>query len=290
MTRVKFADIGERASGNWLGILISLGVSEVAMSGRHGPCPGCGGGDRFRWQPGNERFLCSQGNGDLISGDGFDLLRHAYGWSPREALNQVASVLGSERPKATPGAPRRSDVWLAELPVPRGQRRRYAELEHRTLGKPVRYWEYVNAFGELMYAVARFESSEGKALRPLSYGVSAGQRGARWAWKRPHVLLPWNLKGIYDRPDAPVLICEGEKASESAIPLAPGYVVTTHHGGAAQPHLTHWDHLAKRDVVVLPDDDAASVEQWAPRLAEILHKAHTRSVKVIEPATFWRSN
>lgn len=37
------------ARGNWKSILRQTGVPESALSGKHSPCPGCGGKDRFRF-------------------------------------------------------------------------------------------------------------------------------------------------------------------------------------------------------------------------------------------------
>ena len=84
--------------------------------------------------------------------------------------------------------------------------------------------------------------------------------------------VPQNLPELYARPDAPVVVAEGEKAAEAAGLLLPEYVATCGHGGASQAHLTHWGHLSRRDVLLWPDDDAASVETWAPTLADILRK------------------
>lgn len=42
-------DIHELARGRWRGILMAAGISEKFLTGKHGPCPTCGGKDRFRW-------------------------------------------------------------------------------------------------------------------------------------------------------------------------------------------------------------------------------------------------
>ena len=158
----------------------------------------------------------------------------------------------------------------------------YRSLRHPEFGTPVRWWTYESARAELMFAVARFETAEGKGVRPASFGRFDPSQRPAWRWKRPHVLIPWNLPALYARPDAPVVVAEGEKAAEAAGVLLPGYVPTCGHGGAHQPHLTHWDHLSRRAVLLWPDDDAASVETWAPTLAGILGKLGC-SVTVADP-------
>jgi phage/plasmid primase-like uncharacterized protein len=61
------------------------------------PCPGCGGEDRFRYddKDGKGTFYCG-GGGNPISGDGFELLHHIYGWDFRRAADEVRQVLGVE--------------------------------------------------------------------------------------------------------------------------------------------------------------------------------------------------
>ena len=37
------------AAGKWHGLLLGFGLSERQLSGKHCPCPICGGNDRFRF-------------------------------------------------------------------------------------------------------------------------------------------------------------------------------------------------------------------------------------------------
>ncbi|MDD2750779.1 primase-helicase zinc-binding domain-containing protein [Acidithiobacillus sp.] len=88
------------ATNRWPEILVQLGIPAQALVDRHGPCPGCGGEDRFRFdnQKGRGTFFCSQGGGDPISGDGFSLLHHVHGWNFKQSIEQVARVLGTLPP------------------------------------------------------------------------------------------------------------------------------------------------------------------------------------------------
>lgn len=61
----------------WRRVLLSAGVGEKQLANKHGPCPACGGKDRFRFD--NKR-----GRGDFIcnhcgAGDGFKLLMNIQG-------------------------------------------------------------------------------------------------------------------------------------------------------------------------------------------------------------------
>jgi hypothetical protein len=90
MTAPTFAMVKIAAHGRWPEILAGLGIDPAALRNRHGPCPGCGGIDRFRFDDKDDgRFYCG-GGGEPVSGDGFALLQHVYGWTAREALERVS--------------------------------------------------------------------------------------------------------------------------------------------------------------------------------------------------------
>lgn len=80
----------ELATGRWLGILPSLGIRSEFLTGKHGPCPMCGGKDRWRFDNKMERgtWICNE----CGAGDGFKLLQVFHGWSFHEALNEVKRV------------------------------------------------------------------------------------------------------------------------------------------------------------------------------------------------------
>jgi putative DNA primase/helicase len=84
----------ERARGHWREILPLLGVDERFLTGRHGPCPMCGGKDRFRFTDKDRDgwFICNQ----CGPGSGILLLRRLHSWGHAEACRQVDEVLGAE--------------------------------------------------------------------------------------------------------------------------------------------------------------------------------------------------
>ena len=90
---ISFQVIKLAAAGRWPEILTAFGISALALSGKHGPCPGCGGKDRFRYAGGDDgQFFCGQG-GVVTGGDGFSLLEH-MGYAKADALKAVAQYLG----------------------------------------------------------------------------------------------------------------------------------------------------------------------------------------------------
>lgn len=72
MSRITNDDnIMRLAHGKWRSILMSNGLSESVLDGKHHPCPICGGKDRFRFinKKGDGWWICNQ----CGSGDGMDM-------------------------------------------------------------------------------------------------------------------------------------------------------------------------------------------------------------------------
>jgi putative DNA primase/helicase len=89
--------VKQHASGRWPYILQALGLPAAALSGRNGPCPGCGGRDRFQlttrgpaadWGRWSCRYHANGG------GDGFALVMHWHNCGFGEAVARVGIVLG----------------------------------------------------------------------------------------------------------------------------------------------------------------------------------------------------
>lgn len=85
-------DVRDHVNGKWKGILGTFGIPESALTGKHGPCPLCGGTDRFRWdnKDGRGTYICSH----CGSGDGWDLLMKFKGWDFKTAAREVRQVVG----------------------------------------------------------------------------------------------------------------------------------------------------------------------------------------------------
>jgi putative DNA primase/helicase len=109
-----FRDAHEAACGRWASILPHVGVPADALTGKHGPCPGCGGRDRFRFddKDGRGTFICG-GGGNVIAGDGFTLLAHVCGFTDLDALRAVADHLGLKGDAASMARVRQSQETAA---------------------------------------------------------------------------------------------------------------------------------------------------------------------------------
>lgn len=67
----------------------------------------------------------------------------------------------------------------------------------------------------------------------------------------------YNTPDLAARPDASVLVVEGEKTANAAQKLFPDYVVTTWMSGASSVHRTEMVALVGRSIVIWPDNDEA---------------------------------
>lgn len=108
MTGPRSSDI--HAAVDWRDTLERLGIEPAALTGKHAPCPGCGGRDRFRFddRDGRGTWICGRG-GDPVAGDGFQLLEHVHGWSFREARDRVLEIMGGAAPAANASPPPRRE-------------------------------------------------------------------------------------------------------------------------------------------------------------------------------------
>lgn len=111
--------------GRWPQVLRALGVDESYLRNKHGPCPACGGTDRYRFSNHNNdgMFFCNQ----CGAGDGFKLLQLTHGWNFKTAIHEIEKIAGDVKP----------EVHREHDGTPR-LRRTFAELIPATDSLPVR--------------------------------------------------------------------------------------------------------------------------------------------------------
>lgn len=129
---------------------------------------------------------------------------------------------------------------------------------------PFKSWKYFNDQGELMFVVARYNFAEGKQIRPYSVHEVNGQHMWRQGLGGLTMLPLYNLLDVLERPNAPVLIVEGEKACDAAktIPELAHFVPVTYQSGAKAWKKSDWTPLKGRQVFLWPDNDQAGHEQF----------------------------
>lgn len=103
-------DIMKVANGKWPSILVSLGFTELAVSGKHGPCPLCEGKDRFRFMKldGPGRWICNQ----CGSNDAMNLVMEVNNMTFQEAAEMIRPMVGQADYCAVPKREDDADIKL----------------------------------------------------------------------------------------------------------------------------------------------------------------------------------
>jgi putative DNA primase/helicase len=104
-----------RARGRWREILPHLGIAPQFLQKSNGPCPLCGGKDRFRFddKDGSGSYYCHQ----CGPGIGVTLVRKLKGWDYATACREVDAIIGTDAlpvpvPKQSNADKRRSAIEL----------------------------------------------------------------------------------------------------------------------------------------------------------------------------------
>lgn len=110
-------DVLREAHGRWDQVLAAFDVRTEFLTGRHGPCPGCGGKDRFRYDDknGEGTFICSQGGGGNLSGNGLALLQHCTGWDFKRAVEELGKYLLSDEDRVVWRGAARGGVPVSDV-------------------------------------------------------------------------------------------------------------------------------------------------------------------------------
>ena len=97
----------ERARGRWREILPQLGIDTSFLRIKHGPCPLCGGKDRFRWDDtdGSGSYFCNQ----CRPGLGMTLVMKKNGFDFGLACREVDAIIGAAPPTQRTPRPKTDD-------------------------------------------------------------------------------------------------------------------------------------------------------------------------------------
>lgn len=170
------------------------------------------------------------------------------GAAPEQGSSSAESPEVKKRRAATEWVPQR--VAPADAPP--------VDKAHVKRSLPERVWHYRDADGATLGYVYRFRTSDGgKEVLPICWARHA--TGGQQMWRWMHFAEPRPLYGLDDlagKPDATVLIVEGEKCADVARGLFPDLAVLTWPGGTNAEHKADWSPLAGRKVIIWPDADA----------------------------------
>lgn len=242
-------------------------------------------------------FATDDKGGDLVSLCAYlfhagDQLAAAY-----DVAEQVGFVLPprkgkvSKRQATPPPTPTPPAVkiprspWVPVLPVP--AHASAVPVAHIKRGLPERTWCYRDAEGRVLGYVWRFVTSNGsKEVLPLTWCRNVVTEKEDWrgiSFPDPRPL--YGLDRLAARPEAPVLIVEGEKCADAGHEALPLLAVLSWPGGGKAVDKADWSPLAGRNVTIWPDCDAQRDKHTqallpeekqpgikaARRIAEILH-------------------
>lgn len=167
--------------------------------------------------------------------------------------------------------------------------------------KPVRVDEYLSPGGDVLGYVLRSDipdaGGSGKVRKwTPTVTFCVGPQGNR-QWCLQHFPDPRPLLGLdalAAKPDAPVLVVEGEKCRAAGAGAWPQYAVVGWPGGSNGLAKVDWSPLHMRDVVLWPDADDAGRKAmlgWAneggmavPGVAQYAHRAGARSIRCVDVA------
>ncbi len=215
-------------------------------------------------------FATGDKGGDLVS-----LVAYLDGTNQGEAARTLADWLGVAPIQAAAPAPKPSKKPIAYPVKPR----------YRGLGTPSMEWEYRDAAGSVLCVIQRYETTDAtgapdKTFRPLTRTPEG------WVMGAPDEPRPlYGLDRLAARPDAPVLLCEGEKAADAAGALFPAMVAIACMNGAKSPTKTDWSPVSGRLVRIWPDADEPGAD-FARTAAELALADGWTAERITERARF----
>lgn len=237
-----------------------------------GPCPKCGGDDRFSINIKKQLFNC---RGCDVGGDVIDLVRHLDDLSLPDAGEMLS---GEPMPKANGKAP--------------PQAKANAEADHAKPKKIVAArFDYIDEAGALLFQVERVElqnadgsfvlEKNGKAKKTFRQRQPDPERPGEWLWNVEGVrVVPYRLPELHEAisNEHAIFICEGERK----VDLLQSWNVpaTCNAGGSRKWSSAHATFLRGADVVILPDNDVPG-RQHVDTVAASLQGVAAR-VRVVE--------
>lgn len=146
--------------------------------------------------------------------------------------------------------------WKPVLPVPDDAPP--PPKAHEFRGIPQSLWTYRGEDGRVLGYVGRFVTSDGgKEVLPLSFCRHdvTGKQDWRWiSFPDPRPL--YGLERLATKPNASVLVVEGEKCVDAAQAELPDLVVVSWPGGGNAVDKADWSPLAGRKVITWADCDS----------------------------------
>ncbi len=204
-------------------------------------------------------------------------------------LNRKKTGEKAEQPGEAAKGNKQKDYWAdwrIVMPVPgiapAPPTRHVGWKGQPSLGEPNNVWPYRDADGNVNFYIYMFAKPDGdKDPRPLSL------------WVREDGMLKWRRKGpekdrtlfgldeLYAKPDAPVLVVEGEKCANAAKELLPDLASVTSSFGSGSANKSDWSVLEGREVTIWPDKDKPG-EGYAAAVAKLARAAGATTIRLVD--------
>lgn len=216
----------------------------------------------FKVSPSKQFYNCF---GCGANGDAIKFLQEYAGKSFIDACRELGADIpakdGTPAPARKP-APRaaarekKESPWKPIMPAPADAPE--PPKAHVKRGLPERVWCYRAGDGAVLGYVYRFKTSDGgKEVLPLTWcrNEETGEMEWRWmAFPEPRPL--YGLDALAARPEATVLLVEGEKCKDVGAEQLADLVVVSWPGGGKAVKKVDWSPLFGRKVIQWADCDA----------------------------------
>lgn len=233
MASVAFQDWVDRAKAATIESIVQARRIALKRHGANltGPCPNCGGEDRFGVHVGKQQFHCR-----VCGGSGGGAISFVRFLDQCDFLHAVETITGEPKPADDQRAPR-------------------ARKREQHGGRLVKTYDYTDEVGNLLFQVARFEPKRFSQRRPDPEFVG------QWIWNLNGVrLVPYRLQKVTEAIayGYTVFIVEGEKDADTGLERL-NIIATTTPMGAGKWRGDQGDRYADffrdADVVIIPDND-----------------------------------
>lgn len=288
-------EVKSAASGRWTEILryVCDLTDDQLNPKRPGPCPKCGGKDRFQALPDVETtgaLFCRQCF-SKHNGDGFSAIQWMRDVTFNGALKLVAEAIGYDPVGKTTKTKRRTEIDSRKVQDPiasttstaakpktvHATPERAIDASAWSLNKegilesqrvPDMSWTYHKSDGSEAGRILRWNLPDGrKEIRQISPTVGEKQKSGWSTTAMPEPRPLYRLPELLNATE--VWVFEGEKAAEAAAAL--GIVTTTSSGGAGAVPKTDWSSLEGKSVFIVPDNDDAG-ETFVEKVIEVLRR------------------
>ncbi len=227
------------------------------------------------------------------SGNALKFIQDQLECDHKEAFKWGAEWLGQDRlgtltrttmVKDLP-QPQTKQEWTPLFPAPATPVDLKAEksLSYMLKGKiEVARYAYKDADSNVLGYVVRLEDKIGHKITPTLTYCQNDKGEKQWRWQGFGNDRPlYGLDQLKTKPNAPVLIVEGEKTCDAARELFKDHAVVTWSGGSGAVQKSDWSTLKDRSVTIWPDHDQPGLNA-AAKITTILENQGNQEGKTVE--------